>query len=183
MSQENLTSEYSYDLNSFWTKNAASFYFYISANGTTIEPQRIFMDEVVDLFISSSDDWSFKNTLVGDTDFPREVITRYFGNKIFCKFGDFGKTKARYIRENLITCSTPPIKTNLALIYEVEKTLSLTFNGRTYIQNLGLNVKFIGVNSPLLYTWIFVGFFVGLGMFIGLVFYIMKYKRKRIKIQ
>lgn len=179
-SDENITN---YDINLLWTKNAATFYVYVSANATAIEPSRISINEVTDLFIYSSDDWSFKNALVGEADLSRKVISKYFGNKIYCKFGDFGKTKATYLHENIIKCSTPSIKTDLALIYEVEKTLSLTYNNKTYIANKGVTVTFVGVTSPLLYTWIFVGIFLGICMFAGLVAYIIKFKRKRPKIQ
>lgn len=181
--QENLTNEYSYDLSSLWTKNSAAFYFYVSANASTITPSEIVIDETTDISVYSTEDWSFKETLIGDADYPKNLIAQYFGDEIYCKFGDFGATKATYVHYNLITCPTPPIKSNLALIYEVEKTLSLTFNGKTFIANKGVTVKFIGVTSPLLYTWIFVGIFIGLCLFVGLVFYIMKYKKKRVKIQ
>jgi len=181
-SQENLISFFSYETNSLYTPSAAVFYFYVSANATKIEPTSLIMNEIIELYVYGSHIWSFKNTLVGDSDYPDSIISSYFGQNIYCKFGDFGKTQATYIKENLIKCLVPMIKTNLALIYEVEKTLSLTFNGKTYISN-EISVKFIGVTSPILYTWVLLGLFVGVTMMMGLVAVIMNYKRKKEKIR
>ena len=182
-SQENLISFFSYETSSLYTPSSAVFYFYVSANVTKINPTRLIMNEMIELYVYSSHTWSFKNTLVGDSDYPDAIISSQFGNKIHCKFEDFGKTQATYIKENLIKCWTPLIKTDLALIYEVEKTLCLTFNGKTYVSNEGISVKFIGVTSPILYTWVFMGMFLGVTMMMGLVIVIVNYKRKREKIR
>ena len=177
----NKTVNEGYDTNELWTKGNY-FFFYVAANATKMEPSTIQINEIYEIYVYSASVWSFKNTLVGDTDYPTEVINSYFATQIYCKFGDFGKTKATYISENIIKCPTPAIKTNLALIYEVEKTLSLTYNGKTFIENKGINIKFIGVLSPLVYTWVLVGVVVGTSFMIGFVVFITKYYKKAGKI-
>ena len=79
--QENITNEYSYDLSTLWTKNSAAFYFYVSANASTIQPNEIVIDEMADINVYSSDEWSFKETLIGDADYPKDLIAQYFGDK------------------------------------------------------------------------------------------------------
>lgn len=181
-SEENTTLLYEYDANSLWVLSPTTFYVYISANASEIDPTRVSMNELINISIYSSNSWSFKNTLVGNSPLPTDIVSNYFGDQLYCRFEDFGSTKAYLIDENLIVCSTPEIKTNLALIYEVEKSLELAYNGETFIVNPNIQITFVGSLDPLLYTWIFVGLFVGIVFMIGFVFFAMNFLRKREKI-
>lgn len=181
-SERNSSLFYEYDANSLWVLCSTTFYVYISANASEIEPTRVNMNELVNISIYSSSSWSFKNALVGTSPLPTDVVSSYFADQIYCRFEDFGLTKAYYIEENLIKCSTPEIKTNLAMIYEVEKSLELAFNGETFIVNTNAQITFVGSMDPLLYTWILVGLFVGIVAMIGFVFFAINFLKKREKI-
>lgn len=170
---------YDYNYENLWLKNGKSFYFYVSANASSCEPDKISTDYVANISLYSDDSWTFKNALVGNSNLPDTIVKKFFGNNIYCKFEDFGETKAVYISSTEIMCPTPPLKTNLALIYNVQKTLYLSFNGKEFVKSEDIQINFLGNVIPLFYTWIFVGLFIGIILLVGMTYLIIRFLRNK----